>query len=83
VACDCAKEVVAGLRPGDTECDAAARLGAALRARGAQAFFHQPFGDRAGFRGFVAPSVRRHDAGARWLDDDLPHVRAGTSGASA
>jgi Xaa-Pro aminopeptidase len=62
LAYDCAEEVAAGLRPGDTERDAAARLGAALRARGAQAFFHQPFawfGDRAGFRGFVAPSARR------------------------
>jgi Xaa-Pro aminopeptidase len=57
----CAVSVAAGLEPGVTEREAADRLGRALVARGASAFFHTPFawfGDRAGFRGFRAPSWR-------------------------
>jgi Xaa-Pro aminopeptidase len=59
---DCAVAVAADLRPGMTEREAAARLGDAMKARGVTAFFHTPFawfGDRAGFRGFRAPSWRR------------------------
>jgi Xaa-Pro aminopeptidase len=52
LAYDCAEQVAAGLQPGDTERQAAARFGEALRARGVEGFFHTPFawfGDRAGF----------------------------------
>ena len=59
---DCAEQVAAGLDPGASERDAAARLGEALRDRGAQGFFHTPFawfGDRAGFYDVPRPSWRR------------------------
>jgi Xaa-Pro aminopeptidase len=62
LAYDCAEEVVAGLSPGVTEREAAARLGALLTAHGVEGFFHTPFawfGDRAGFYGFRSPSWRR------------------------
>ena len=58
----CAERVAAGLEPGVTEREAAARLGDALRAEGVQGFFHTPFawfGDRAGFYGFREASWRR------------------------
>jgi Xaa-Pro aminopeptidase len=62
VAYDCVEEVAAGLTAGVTEREAAERVGAALRARGVEGFFHTPFawfGDRAGFWGFRPPSWRR------------------------
>jgi Xaa-Pro aminopeptidase len=62
LAYDCVEEIAAGLAPGVTEREAADRLGATLRARGVQGFFHQPFawfGDRAGLVGFRRPSLAR------------------------
>lgn len=62
LAYDCAEAVAAGLSPGVTEREAAARLGTLLREHGVEGFFHTPFawfGDRAGFYGFRAPSWRR------------------------
>lgn len=56
------QEVARGLAPGVTEREAARRVGDRLRERGVDGFFHTPFawfGDRAGFAGFVAPSLRR------------------------
>jgi Xaa-Pro aminopeptidase len=55
LAYDAALFVARGLEPGVTEREAAARLGNALRDRGARGFFHAPFawfGDRTGFYGF-------------------------------
>jgi Xaa-Pro aminopeptidase len=54
IAYDCAQEVARGLE-GATEREATVRLTAALRERGAEAFFHTPFawfGDRTGFYRF-------------------------------
>jgi hypothetical protein len=57
IAYDAAVEVAAGLAPGTSEREAAARLGAALDGRGVRRTFHQPFawfGERsklAGIRG--------------------------------
>ncbi len=62
LAYDCAEEVAAGLVPGISEREAARRLGELLREHGVEAFFHTPFawfGDRAGFRGFRTPGLRR------------------------
>src|SRR5262245_10905268 len=57
-----AESVARGLEPGVTEIAAAQRLGAALRERGVDGFFHTPFawfGDRTGFYGFRGGSWRR------------------------
>lgn len=62
LAYDCAEETAAGLAPGVTEREAAARFGASLRARGVEGFFHTPFawfGERAGFYGFNPPAPLR------------------------
>ncbi|HUH02132.1 MAG TPA: M24 family metallopeptidase [Kofleriaceae bacterium] len=62
LAYDCAEAVATELSPGVTERQAAARLGALLRERGVDGFFHTPFawfGDRSGFYGFRSPSWRR------------------------
>ncbi|MCC7000244.1 MAG: aminopeptidase P family protein [Deltaproteobacteria bacterium] len=58
----CAEAVAASLTVGTTEREAAARLGDALRAAGAQGFFHTPFawfGERAAFVDHPAPSLLR------------------------
>lgn len=62
LAYDVVQEVARSLTVGTTEREAARRVGALLRARGADGLFHAPFawfGDRAGFHGFVRPSLRR------------------------
>jgi Xaa-Pro aminopeptidase len=78
LAYDCAEEVAAGLLPGVTEREAAERLGAVLRARGVQGFFHTPFawfGDRAAFQGFVAPSLRRPLDNIAFAEQFFPTMR--------
>lgn len=78
----CAVEVADGLSAGDTEKEAAGRLGELLRAHGVQAFFHQPFawfGDRTRFRGFRTPldffpSGRKLEQGMAAILDVAPIV---------
>jgi Xaa-Pro aminopeptidase len=69
LAYDCAVEVASELRAGDTERQAAARLGALCKRRGVQGFFHQPFawfGDRSGFSFYK----KRRESGS-WLERHL------------
>src|SRR5437773_12360004 len=78
LAYDCAEEVAAGLEAGTTEEEAAARLGTVLRERGVDGFFHVPFawfGDRAGFRGFRRPSMRRPLDNIRFAKQFFPTAR--------
>ncbi|HZO16845.1 MAG TPA: M24 family metallopeptidase, partial [Polyangiaceae bacterium] len=62
LAYDCAEEVARELRAGDSEREAARRLGDVLEGRGVQGFFHQPFawfGDRSGFYWYADRSAMR------------------------
>jgi Xaa-Pro aminopeptidase len=80
VAYDAAVAVADGLQPGDTEKEAATRLGDALRRKGVRAYFHQPFawfGDRTCFHEFRTPfaffpSNRRLEDGMAAILDVAP-----------
>ncbi len=86
LAYDCAEEVARGLELGVTEKEAAARFGDALRARGAEGFFHTPFawfGDRAGFYGFRAPSWKTPLDNLRFAGQFFPTERRLEAGTTA
>ena len=78
----CAEEVGAGLEPGVTEREAAARLRRRLVAEGVDDWFHIPFawfGDRTAFRGFRTslqffPTNRRLAEGDPFILDCAPIV---------
>jgi Xaa-Pro aminopeptidase len=82
LAYDAAIDVARALTPGVTERDAAARLEAALVARGVRRWFHAPFawfGDRTRFAGINAPTKffpgdRRLEAGMVGILDVAPVV---------
>src|SRR5215467_1507430 len=83
LAYDAALEVAADLAPGVTEKEAAARLGAAIEARGVHRYFHHPFawfGERTRFEGFrrisgdFFPSGKRLEAGMIGILDVAPIV---------
>lgn len=87
VAYDAAIEVATALAPGVTEKQAAARLEAALTARGVRRWFHQPFawfGARTRFAGFHGPraffpSDARLEAGMVGILDVGPIVDGATA----
>jgi Xaa-Pro aminopeptidase len=79
LAYDTVQVVARGLTPGTTEREAAQRLGATLRERGVEGFFHAPFawfGDRAGFAGFVTPSLRHPFDNLAFANQFFPTDRA-------
>src|SRR5262245_43164641 len=88
IAYDAVLEVAGELAPGTTEKEAAARLRAALDARGVKRYFHVPFawfGERTRFEGFgrialdFFPSQKRLEQGMVAILDVAPIVDGFTS----
>lgn len=70
-----AVDVAQSLQPGDTEKEAARRLGTLLQERGVESFFHQPyawFGDRTAFKGLRTPLD--FFPSQRELQEDMPAI---------
>lgn len=87
LAYECAESIAAGLEPGISEREAAARMKSWLTDKGVEDWFHQPFawfGDRTAFRGLIAisqlkgfnpafyPGGRKLQAGMPFILDCAP-----------